>query len=237
MKKRIFSFFAMALLVVLSSCATTSTTATTDEIVKVQDAKLEHNLTLLVTSDIHVGVEDNYTLAAVYEKRKEYEAAGDYTLLIDNGDVLQGGLLSSVSKGEDLIDIMNLAGYDILTMGNHEFDYGMAQFLKNSAKLNNQYISCNFNKNGKLVFKPYVIKQYDGVRFAFIGINTPDTLTTSTPKYFQDVNSKFIYGFFQGNNGKTLYSKVQDTIDSAKEEGADYVIAVAHIGQKESYEP
>ena len=237
MKKRIFSFFAMALLVVLSSCATTSTTATTDEIVKVQDAKLEHNLTLLVTSDIHVGVEDNYTLAAVYEKRKEYEAAGDYTLLIDNGDVLQGGLLSSVSKGEDLIDIMNLAGYDILTMGNHEFDYGMAQFLKNSAKLNNQYISCNFNKNGKLVFKPYVIKQYDGVRFAFIGINTPDTLTTSTPKYFQDVNSKFIYGFFQGNNGKTLYSKVQDAIDSAKAEGADYVIAVAHIGQKETSGP
>ena len=212
MKKRILSFLTITTMILLAACSNTSKT--------VENAKLAHNLTLLVTSDIHSGVEDNFTLPAIYEKRKESEEKGDYTLLIDNGDLLQGGLFSSVSKGEDLIDIVNTAGYDILTFGNHEFDYGMDQFLKNASKLNNPYISCNFNKEGKLVFKPYVIKEFDKVKFAFIGINTPDSLTTSTPKYFQDANGNFIYGFFQGNDGKTLYGKVQEAIDSAKAEGA-----------------
>ena len=121
MKKRILSFLTITTMILLAACSNTSKT--------VENAKLAHNLTLLVTSDIHSGVEDNFTLPAIYEKRKEYEEKGDYTLLIDNGDLLQGGLFSSVSKGEDLIDIVNTAGYDILTFGNHEFDYGMDQFL------------------------------------------------------------------------------------------------------------
>ncbi len=241
MKRRILGLFTALILVAVTACSNnavaTSSVQPVAENVSTEKAKLQHNLTLLVTSDIHVGLEDNWTLAGVYEKRKEYEEKGDYTLLIDDGDLLQGGLLSSVSKGMDLVDIANTMGYDIMTMGNHEFDYGMGQFRTNAAKLNNQYISCNFNNNGKLVFKPYVIKQFDGVKFAFVGINTPDTLTTSTPKYFQDANGKFIYGFFQGNNGETLYKKVQEAIDGAKAEGADYVIAVAHIGKKETSGP
>ena len=238
MKKRILSFFAAVLLIVLTACGnqqTASNTAVNSS--TATKATLSHDVTLLVTSDIHVGVEDNWTLAGLYELRKQYQEKGDYTLLIDDGDVLQGGLLSSVSRGADLIDIINAMGYYVLTFGNHEFDYGMDQFLQNAGNLKNQYISCNFNKEGKLVFKPYVIKEFDGVKFAFVGINTPDSLTTSTPKYFQDANGNFIYGFFQGNNGETLYAKVQEAIDSAKAEGAEYVIAVAHIGQKETSGP
>lgn len=238
MKKRILGFFAMILLVALTACGNqqvASTTAVTGS--EAPKGTLLHDVTLLVTSDIHAGVEDGFTLAGLYEMRKKYQERGDYTLLVDDGDMLQGGLLSSVSKGADLMDIANTTGYDVMTFGNHEFDYGMDKFLSNAAKLNNPYISCNFNKDGKLVFKPYVIKEFDGVKFAFVGINTPDTLTTSTPKYFQDANGKFIYGFFQGNNGETFYKKVQETIDSAKAEGADYVVAVAHIGQKETSGP
>lgn len=244
MKKRILSLFTAIVMVLFTACSNQApaTTAKAEETTaaKTEEAKkatLKKNLTLLVTSDIHAGVEDNWTLAGVVEKRKEYEAKGDYTLLIDDGDLLQGGLLSSVSKGEDLIDIANEAGYDIMTFGNHEFDYGMDQFLKNAQKLKTSYISCNFNKGGELIFKPYVIKEFDGVKFAFVGINTPDSLTTSTPKYFQDGNGNFIYNFLQGDNGETLYAKVQETIDAAKKEGADYVIAVAHIGQKETSGP
>ena len=236
MKKRILSLFSAIVLVLFTACSNQAPT-TTAKVEEAKKASLTKNLTLLVTSDIHGGVEDNWTLAGVVEKRKEYEAKGNYTLLIDDGDLLQGGLLSSVSRGEDLVDIANEAGYDIMTFGNHEFDYGMDQFLKIAGKLKNPYISCNFNKNGQLVFKPYVIKEFDGVKFAFIGINSPDSLTTSTPKYFQDANGNYIYGFFQGNNGETLYKKVQDTIDAAKAEGADYVIAVAHVGQKETSGP
>ena len=225
MKKRVLSFITLLLLFAFTACsnksANVTSVTTSDNVgeIKTADAKLMHNLTLLVTSDIHVGFNDNWTLAGLYEKREEYEDSGNYTLLVDCGDMVQGGLLSSVSKGMDIVDIANTMGYDVMTMGNHEFDYGMGQFRTNAAKLNNQYISCNFNNNGKLVFKPYVIKQFDGVRFAFVGINTPDTLTTSTPKYFQDANGKFIYGFFEGNNGETLYRKVQEAIDGAKAEG------------------
>ena len=234
MKKCILSFFAVVLLVIVTACGNQQAINTTSSSEDVAKGTLLHNVTLLVTSDIHAGVDDGITLAGLYELKKKYQEEGDYTLLVDNGDLLQGGLLSSVSRGMDLMDIANAMNYDVMTFGNHEFDYGMGQFLTNAAKLNNQYVSCNFNKNGKLVFKPYVIKQFDGVKFAFVGINTPDTLTTSTPKYFQDANGKFIYGFFQGKNGETLYKKVQEAIDSAKAEGADHVIAVAHIGQKET---
>ena len=235
-KNFILSIFTVVFLALLTACSSNAPTdvAKSDETKK---ATLTKNLTLIVTSDIHAGVEDNWTLAGVYEKRKEYEAKGDYTLLIDDGDLLQGNLLSSLTKGADLMDIANAAGFDIMTFGNHEFDYGMDQFMTNAKKLKNPYISCNFNQNGKLIFKPYVIKEFDGVKFAFIGISTPETLSTSKPKYFQDENGNYIYDFFQGNNGETLYAKVQETIDNAKAEGADYIIAVAHIGQKETSGP
>lgn len=245
MKKRFLSSILLIMMTLIFACQSQktqnaeNTIETTSTALRENDAKakLEHNLTLIVTSDIHAGVNDNFTLAGVYEKRKEFDAKGDYTLLIDNGDVLQGGFLSSISKGEDLIDIVNAAGYDILTFGNHEFDYGMDKFFENAEKLNTKYISCNFNKDGKYLFEPYVIKEYDGVKFAFIGINTPDTLTTSNPKYFQDEDGNFVYNFLQGKNGETLYNRVQEIIDEVKEKGADYVIAVAHAGEKETSGP
>ena len=189
MKKYILSFFTVIILVLFTACSNTPTNTSKSN--EVKKAALTKNLTLLVTSDIHSGVEDNWTLAGVYEKRKEYEAKGDYTLLIDDGDLLQGNLLSSTTKGVALMEIANEAGFDIMTFGNHEFDYGMEQFMANAKLLKNPYISCNFNKNGELIFKPYVIKEFDGVKFAFIGINTPETLSTSKPKYFQDENGNY----------------------------------------------
>ena len=238
MKKVISLLLSLVMVFSLVACSGAATTKTAEIPAEAHERKNpDKNITLLVTSDIHAGVEDNFTLAGVVEKRKEYEAKGDYTLLIDDGDLLQGGLLSSVSKGEDLIDIANEAGYDVMTFGNHEFDYGMEKFLSNAKKLKCGYISCNFNKDGKLIFKPYVIKEFGGSKIAFVGINTPDTLTTSTPKYFQDANGNYIYSFYQGNNGETFYEKVQEAIDSAKAEGADFVVAVGHVGNKETTGP
>lgn len=202
-----------------------------------QNNSLQHDLKLIVTSDIHAGVDQNLTLPKIVEMKKELEKEGNYTLLIDDGDILQGGLLSSESEGEDLIDIINTAGYDILTPGNHDFDYGMDRFFSNTEKLNTPYISCNFTKNNELIFDPYVIKDFDGVKFAFIGISTPETLTTSNPEFFKDENDNFIYGFMQGDDGQTLYNRVQEMVDEVKSKGASYVIAVAHIGNKEMSKP
>lgn len=244
MKKRIPVVFISLITITTVLCGCVSGVKSDKETVPNESSStiengsvLKHDLKLIVTSDIHAGVEDNFTLPYVYELRKKYDDEGNYTLLIDNGDLLQGGLLSSESKGEDLIDIMNTVGYDIMTMGNHDFDYGMEQFLKNASKLKNPYISCNFNRQGQLVFEPCIFKEYDGMKFAFIGITTPETFTTSHPIFFQDDKGDIIYDFYQGNDGKKLYSKIQETVDDVKEKGADYVIAVAHVGAKETSVP
>lgn len=233
---------AFTTFVACSNIGTTNSTSGANNINSVsantaQNNSLQHDLKLIVTSDIHAGVDQNLTLPKIVEMRKELEKEGNYTLLIDDGDILQGGLLSSESEGEDLIDIINTAGYDILTPGNHDFDYGMDRFFSNTEKLNAPYISCNFTKNDELIFDPYIIKEFDGVKFAFIGISTPETLTTSNPEFFQDENDNFIYGFMQGNDGQTLYNRVQEVVDEVKNKGASYVIAVAHIGNKEMSKP
>ena len=132
---------------------------------------------------------------------------------------------------------MNAVGYDIATMGNHEFDYGMDRFFELTKMANFPYISCNFNKHGELQFAPYVIKEFDGVKIAFVGISTPKTLTSSTPKYFQDENGNFIYGFFEDETGEKLYAAVQKAVDDARAEGAQFVIAMAHLGNESECKP
>ena len=99
------------------------------------------------------------------------------------------------------------------------------------------YISCNFNKGGELQFAPYVIKEFDGVKIAFVGITTPKTLTSSTPKYFQDENGNFIYGFFEDETGEGLYNAVQKAVDDARAEGATFVVALAHLGNEDECRP
>jgi 2',3'-cyclic-nucleotide 2'-phosphodiesterase (5'-nucleotidase family) len=129
-----------------------------------------------------------------------------------------------------MIEMMNRVGYDIAIPGNHDFDYGMKKFLSLTEAANFPFISCNFNREGELVFPPYVIREFDGVKLAFVGVTTPQTLYTSTPRYFQDESGRFIYGFMQGNDGADLYQAVQSAVDGARAEGVDYVILLGHLG-------
>ena len=188
------------------------------------------DVTILFTSDIHCGVDQNFTLAGVKQVQDTIEKNGTDTLLVDNGDAIQGEPLGTVSTGESIIRLMNAAGYDIAIPGNHEFDYGMDRFLALTEMADFPYISCNFNKEGELVFEPYIIKEVGNYKIGFVGITTPRTLSTSTPKYFQDENGKFIYGFFQDDTGKLLYDTVQKTVDAVRAEGVDYVVVLAHTG-------
>ncbi len=198
---------------------------------------LKSNVTILYTSDVHCGVDQNFGYAGLYEVKKHFEDAGDHVLLVDNGDSIQGEAMGTVTKGEANIKLMNALGYDIAIPGNHEFDYGMEQFLNLVKMADFPYISCNFNKEGRLVFKPYIIKEFDGVKIAFVGVTTPKTLTSSTPEYFQDMNKKFIYGFFQDPTGKKLCDAVQKAVDDARAEGADYVIMMSHLGNQAENRP
>ncbi|MBO5565350.1 MAG: bifunctional metallophosphatase/5'-nucleotidase [Lachnospiraceae bacterium] len=211
--------------------------AASDDGAEEEPAHLEKNLVILFTSDVHCGFDQNFGLAGLTKLREYYEAQDNHVLLVDNGDFIQGEAIGTMTSGEVPIDLMNVAGYDIAIPGNHEFDYGMEQFLALAEKTDFPYISCNFNKDGELIFEPYVIREFDGVKIAFIGITTPKTLSTSMPRYFQDEDGNFLYGFFQDEDGSLLYEKVQEAVDAAREEGAAYCIALAHLGNEEKSSP
>ena len=224
MKKLLAVFLA---LIMLLSFATAEEAA---------EPALTKNLVILYTSDVHCGIEQGWGYAGLYAV-KEYYAADNYVMLVDDGDAIQGEPIGTMTKGEGIIDIMNAVGYDLAIPGNHEFDYGMDNFLALTEKADFQYLSCNFNKEGELVFAPYAIKEFDGVKFAFIGVTTPMTLRSSTPRYFMDENGNFIYGFMQDETGEQVYAAVQKAVDDARAEGAKYVIVMAHMGNEAECSP
>lgn len=189
------------------------------------------DIVILYTNDVHCGIADNIGYAGLARVKAAYEAAGKEVILVDCGDSVQGDVIGTLSKGEALVELMNDVGYDVAVPGNHEFDYGMDQFNKNVSLAKFQYICCNFlNDKGEAVLKPYTIVEKAGKKIAFVGIDTPESFTKSTPVYFQDGEGNYIFSFCEGNNGQELYDKVQETVDAARAEGADYVIAVAHLG-------
>ncbi len=195
-----------------------------------QAPQLKKDLVVLFTSDVHCGVDRGFGYVGLKAVRNQLEREGCHVLLVDNGDAMQGGPLGLLTQGEAMIELMNRMGYDIAIPGNHDFDYGMERFLSLTEAADFPFICCNFNREGQLVFPPYIMKEFDGVKLAFVGVTTPQTLYTSTPRYFQDENGNFIYGFMQGNDGADLYEAVQRAADDARSEGADYVILLGHLG-------
>ena len=202
----------------------------------------DDGLKVLYTNDVHNAFENaeviiGYAAAAQY--KKQLEAEGYNVLMLDAGDAIQGGVIGTLSNGEYIVRIMEQAGYDIAVPGNHEFDFGMDNFLTLAEIAEYDYICCNFIdlRTGKTVFDPYRIIEIDGKKYGFIGIATPETYTKSTPTYFMDENGNYIYGFCNGENGNELYQTVQKTIDEVKAQGADYIIAIGHTGIDISSKP
>ena len=195
------------------------------------------DIAILYTNDVHCAVnadEENGVLgyAAVAGMKKELQESGYDVALVDAGDAIQGEAIGTLSNGAYLVDIMNAVGYDAAIPGNHEFDYGMENFLSLTEAAEYPYISCNFMdlRSDETVFEPYTILELGGKKLAFVGVTTPRTITSSTPAYFQDENGEYIYGFCQDEDGTALYETVQAAVDAAKEEGAELVIALAHLG-------
>nr|WP_084235543.1 5'-nucleotidase C-terminal domain-containing protein [Papillibacter cinnamivorans] len=197
------------------------------------------DIVVLYTNDVHCAVDDNIGYAGLAAYRADMLEAGNYVTLVDDGDALQGGVLGTLSKGAYLVDIMNQMDYDVLVPGNHEFDYGMDRFLELAGMQDAGYICCNFIDltTGDPVFDSYKMISYGDVKVAYVGIDTPETFSKSTPTYFQDDAGKYIYSFCEGNNGQDLYDAVQAAVDDAKAAGADYVVAVGHCGTDEQSAP
>lgn len=193
----------------------------------------ETETVILYTNDVHCAIDD-YPVLAAY--RAELMAQGKNVVVVDAGDAIQGEIVGSMTKGEAVVEIMSAVGYDYAVPGNHEFDYGMDTLLdlaQNKAQFD--YISSNFIYIPEItpVFKPYDIKDFGDYQIAFVGISTPDTITSSTPEYFKDEAGNYVYGFptFPGIlTNEDLYENVQSSVDSAIDDGADYVVAVGHAG-------
>lgn len=202
----------------------------------------DKDIVILYTNDVHCAIDyDDSTIGypGLVSYRDEMNKQTPYVTLVDAGDHVQGAAIGYISKGEYLIDIMNKVEYDVVIPGNHEFDYGMEQFLHFTKTLDTGYTSCNFRdlRTGELVLKPYKIIEYTcGVKVAFVGIATPESITKSVPAYFMDSNDNFIYDFDGGDSDK-FYSTIQKAVDDAKKEGADFVIAVGHLGESEDITP
>lgn len=214
-------------------------------------------VSIVFTNDVHCAIDQqvdkdgNVTgigyagVAAYANAQKGLYGAGNVTL-VDAGDAIQGGPVGTLTKGAALVQIMNAVGYDYAIPGNHEFDYGMDQFNALVKQAGATYLSCNFTKlnadgSKASVFAPFAIEAYkdadvaaddaDGVlKVAYVGISTPETLTKSSPANFQDAVGNYIYGFCQDETGEALYAAVQSAVDEARAQGADYVVAVGHLG-------
>ena len=200
------------------------------------------DVTILYTNDVHTYIDKQspkLTYAAIADLKQSYQDAGKDVLLVDAGDHVQGTAYGSMDEGASIIKLMNAAGYDVATPGNHEFDYGMDRAKAIMKEADFPYLSCNWvDLRTTLRVLPSVkVFVRGGKRIAFVGVTTPETFTKSTPAYFMDkAQRKYIYDIQGGEDGKKLYDAVQKAIDKAKLL-ADVVIGLGHLGVDPSSSP
>ena len=186
---------------------------------------LDGKTVILHTNDVHGSIELYAKVAAM---KGDYEAQGAQVILADAGDYSQGTVYVSVNKGKDAVTMMNAAGYDVATIGNHEFDYGYDQLKTNLESAAFKVVCANVLQDGSPVFDAYTMINKGGVQVAFVGLETPEAQTKANPALIQGLT------FLAGDE---MYAAVQTQVDAAKTAGADIVIVLTHLGVDSSSEP
>ena len=235
MKNSLFSIIISSLAIVsLVSCNNPAPeSTTTSEYINQKD------ISVIYTSDVHCGLDDKlgYASLAAYKKNL---AKTNEVLLVDSGDFLQGDFVGAISEGEYVIEVMNKVKYDIVTLGNHEFDYGISTMAKRLKELDSDIVCSNVKYTGKKenkidFLKSYFIKDYGYKKIGFIGLTTPFTLMDSDPTHFIE-DGETVYDF-GSSSPEHFYKLVQDNIDECKGNGADYVVVLSHLGSLDNYKP
>ncbi len=187
----------------------------------------EKDIIVLYENDVHCAVDGYPAFAAL---KDEMKASHRFVTTVSCGDFVQGASLGAASHGRYMIDIMNEVGYDFLTLGNHEFDFGIPRMQELMNSLTAECLCCNFKdlRTGEMVCRPYRIVRYGSLDIAFLGMSTPYTINSSTPSYFKDAEGNYIYSFC----GDDFCSVVQQSVDKARAEGADMVVAISHLGDE-----
>ncbi|MBO2527788.1 MAG: hypothetical protein CW335_06410, partial [Clostridiales bacterium] len=200
------------------------------------------DIVIYFTNDVHTYIDGAMSYDTVADMKLQTKKVADGVLLVDAGDHIQGTAYGSMDKGKSIIELMNAAGYDLATLGNHEFDYGMEGTMNAIRWAQFPYVSANFyhesnGVKGANVLDSYKMFEIGGKKIAIVGITTPESFTKSTPAYFQDEAGNYIYGIAGGVTGADLYASVQSAVNAAKAAKADYVIALGHAGDDPSSEP
>ena len=194
---------------------------------------LSDDIVIIHLNDVHCGIDDKIGYDGFVLYRKELLTKYKYVITIDVGDHIQGGKMGAISDGEAIIEIMNKVNFDIVTLGNHEFDYGLAKLSILEEKINTKYICANFckRKDKKPIYEPYKIIEKGGKKLAFIGVLTPLTYTKTYLSTIKDDDGEPTYDFLEENRGQVLYDTIQNYINELKENGGvDYVFLLTHIG-------
>ena len=194
--------------------------------------KAAQDIIILYENDVHCSVDGYADLGAL---KAEMKQRTPYVALVSAGDFVQGGSLGAISKGGYIIDIMNAVGYDFVTLGNHEFDYAIPRMKELMKTLKATAVCCNLIdlKTDQRLFKPYGILDFGGTKVAFVGAATPYSFNSSTPAYFQDEKGNYVYSLC----ADTYYDTFQNFVNDARLQGADYVIALTHLGEDVEYDP
>lgn len=249
MRKSISVLLVMLLCLSLFGCSSapaettpTATAAAETAVAESPTPAAAEDIVILYTNDVHTYIDKPLSYDVLAALKTHMEESYGNVLLVDAGDHIQGTAYGSMDKGESIIKLMNSAGYDLATLGNHEFDYGMERAMELISQAEYPYVSCNFYEEsggarGDNVLDAYRIFDIGGRKLAFVGITTPESFTKSTPAYFQDEEGNYIYGISGGEDGQALYADVQSAIDAARAEGAELVIALGHLGVDPSSSP
>ncbi len=248
--KMTLAFVLASILMVVTACGKPSAEVSSVEVASTEVASTEvatpetqvaeqqkEPVYILYTNDVHGYIDNDSSeeggLSYAYLAGLK-EELGENTLVVDAGDHIQGSIYGAMDQGESVLEMMDEV-YDVATMGNHEFDYGIDRALSVVSHSKYPYISCNFvqKETGEPVVEPYVMREVGDVKIGFVGISTPETFRSTSITYFEDENGNLIYDFL---DGEKLYGAVQNSVDALEADGADYVIAVGHLGVDEASE-
>lgn len=203
-------------------------------IVALAGCQRKQPIVILYENDAHCAVEGYARLAGQRDAERQHTP---YVAIVSSGDFAQGNTVGSLTKGEAIVRIMNAVGYDYLTIGNHEFDYTVPQMQHLSEMLTAKTLCCNFSRyeednddkddrDNDDLYPAYEVKDFGGTKVGFIGVATPSTFRSSTPTYFIDDNGNLLYNFHQTDT----YECVQEAVNDAREEGAEIIIVLSHLG-------
>lgn len=209
---------AMVLSLTVTGFAIEDTATTREPEVMTEEATMAGKTVILHTNDVH-GAVDGY--AYIAQLKADYEAKGAEVILVDAGDYSQGKTYVSVTKGADAVTMMNAAGYDVVTLGNHEFDYGYAQLKENMSKAKFKVVCADvFNEDGTPIFDAnYTYTTKSGVKVGFFGMETPETQTKANPALIKGLTFA---------TGDAFTKAAADQVAALKD--ADVVICLAHLG-------